>query len=842
MKFIFAILLFSSLSIHAQQCIYINEVMVNGPGGCDGSCSPSTEEWTELYNSCNNPIDLSCYVLTDGDFTVTFPSGTTIPANGFITIGSPNSGILIDIDISSCSCTSGGGVGIFTNGNEQLILNDNNGVLVDAVVWGTGQFPISISSGSIGSCTSQIISYASVTSDFEPIGSSSNNGCTRARACDGSSIWLERCTTTITGHSSNGIPIVPNFTISEDTICSGSCISFTDNSTGSPNNWQWSFVGADITSSSTQNPTSICYSNNGLFDVELTVDNGCGPQTLTLTNAINVSQIQPPSLVASGALTFCNSNSIQLTVPNTFTSYQWYQNNTLIPNANSNQLSVNTSGNYYVNVTQGLCSVNSDTLTTSVQLAPISLITNGGSNIICNGGSALLSAINLSTNYQWLLGGSPISGATSSSYLVTTVGNYSLIQYNLLACSDTSNIISITNSSSSNPIINSALGSFTFCEGIANTLSITGNYSSYEWYLNNQSVSSQSVLNVSISGNYFVIVQDANGCIDTSNTTIINILPSPSINLFPTDTTICTGDSATLVASSTQNYQWYYNNSIINGAILDSYLASQSGNYYVVGTSANNCTDTSNISSIQFFAPNNLSIQSPSNSICDGDNLQLSINNAAQVLWSTNETTNSISINDAGDYSVVITDINNCVAYDTISIIKIQVPVADAGIDQTIPCNGSTSLNGTGGNQLLWQPSLSLSSASISNPIANPSISTTYTLTVNNQNCSSTDEVIINVEPCSNIFFPNTFSPNGDNLNDVFRPLGNDIAEYELRIFNRWGELIFQSNNPKIGWDGSQRNQEAAIGVYVYVFIAKDSAGNELLFNGSNSGNITLIR
>jgi hypothetical protein len=72
--------------------VVINEVMANAAGGFDGASSPNTAEWVELYNTCNSTIDLSCWVMTDGDFTVTFPAGTTIGPYGFLTIGSINSG------------------------------------------------------------------------------------------------------------------------------------------------------------------------------------------------------------------------------------------------------------------------------------------------------------------------------------------------------------------------------------------------------------------------------------------------------------------------------------------------------------------------------------------------------------------------------------------------------------------------------------------------------------------------------------------------------------------------------------------------------------------------------
>ena len=91
-----------------SQCIVINEIMVNGGGSSDGSNSPNTEEWVELYNTCTTPVNIGCMVISDGEFTVTIPSGTMLAANSFYTIGSSASGFGVDLNWSTCGCTTGG--------------------------------------------------------------------------------------------------------------------------------------------------------------------------------------------------------------------------------------------------------------------------------------------------------------------------------------------------------------------------------------------------------------------------------------------------------------------------------------------------------------------------------------------------------------------------------------------------------------------------------------------------------------------------------------------------------------------------------------------------------------
>jgi len=154
--------------VSQSQCIVINEIVINGPGGCDGGCSPNSEEWVEFYNTCNQPVDMSCYVMTDGDFTVTFPSGTIIPANGFVTIGSNNAGFIPTINLSSCGCTAGGGIGVFGNSSEQIVLLNNTGVLLDAIVWGSGQFPMNLTSSMPG-CPNLNANFPSANASFETL-------------------------------------------------------------------------------------------------------------------------------------------------------------------------------------------------------------------------------------------------------------------------------------------------------------------------------------------------------------------------------------------------------------------------------------------------------------------------------------------------------------------------------------------------------------------------------------------------------------------------------------------------------------------------------------------------
>ena len=95
----------------------------------------------------------------------------------------------------------------------------------------------------------------------------------------------------------------------------------------------------------------------------------------------------------------------------------------------------------------------------------------------------------------------------------------------------------------------------------------------------------------------------------------------------------------------------------------------------------------------------------------------------------------------------------------------------------------------------------------------------TYGLTITDDNCSGFDSVL--VDTCPDFVIPTAFSPNGDDLNDVFKVYGVGLNEFELLIFNRWGEIVFKTNNQHEGWDGKKNGSLCQIDVYVYKIIYK---------------------
>jgi gliding motility-associated-like protein len=170
-------------------------------------------------------------------------------------------------------------------------------------------------------------------------------------------------------------------------------------------------------------------------------------------------------------------------------------------------------------------------------------------------------------------------------------------------------------------------------------------------------------------------------------------------------------------------------------------------------------------------------------------------------------------------------------------------PVIPIGAGATLPASYSPNIA-----TYIWTPPNNLSCTDCPNPFANPKLTTKYKVQVEDiYGCTTSNEVTVTVV-CNgqNYFMPNTFSPNGDGVNDVFAPRGSGLARISsLKIFNRWGELVFERRNfmandrsPSGGWDGTYKGKPASADVYVYMveFICENAMIIPV------KGNVTLIR
>jgi gliding motility-associated-like protein len=181
-------------------------------------------------------------------------------------------------------------------------------------------------------------------------------------------------------------------------------------------------------------------------------------------------------------------------------------------------------------------------------------------------------------------------------------------------------------------------------------------------------------------------------------------------------------------------------------------------------------------------------------------------------------------------YYLTQTDFLGTITTDSVVITVINCDsnnVAEAGNSQEI-CKGNAIQIGMPtitGYTYQWQPPIGLSNANISNPFANPNVTTTYYLTSNYQGYYETiDSITITVRNCdtlipkpNELIVSNAFTPNYDGVNDLFHANGNNIAQIQAKIFNRWGQELYKWDNLNEGWNGKYKGKEVSAGTYFYV-------------------------
>jgi gliding motility-associated-like protein len=205
---------------------------------------------------------------------------------------------------------------------------------------------------------------------------------------------------------------------------------------------------------------------------------------------------------------------------------------------------------------------------------------------------------------------------------------------------------------------------------------------------------------------------------------------------------------------------------------------------------------------------------------------------------------NSFQTGLPGIYTVTATSSQGCTARDTFNLdFANRITINAIASDTVLTCDETIELNVTGADSYFWQPATGLNDQNSNNPVVEGiRNSILYVVTGTKGNCTAIDSVNIAFEACSDIYIPNAFSPNGDGVNDIFRVLGSNIKEFNLRIYNRWGTLLFETGQVDAGWDGKYNEKDVTAGVYVWLLDAKDTNGKVLNFNGNFSGNFSLFR
>ncbi len=443
-----------------------------------------------------------------------------------------------------------------------------------------------------------------------------------------------------------------------------------------------------------------------------------------------------------------------------------------------------------------------------------------GSTSICKNNSCILSASG-GTSYFWN------NGDTTSSITVTPITDtiYQVI-INKGTCSLDSNIYIKVNPS---PIPN-ITGRNNICSGISDTIMASGG-TIYQW--SNGDTVSSIIVNPTSSIIYTVSI--SNGFCSVADSINIQVIPYP-VPAITGKQYICPFQSAEIMASGGSQYLWSTGDttSTIN-------IAPVSNTSYTVLISNGSCTVSD--SSTVFINPLPIPNVCCNTTIFCGQKVQLVSTGGAIYQWATS---NGLSCTNCfnpiarptvtSTYTVTVISDSGCSATDSLTIV-VNYRQINVCCDSLITHGESVQLISSGGESYSWSPTTGLNCDTCRNPIAMPNSTTTYTLTVvSDSGCVASRTVTVEVT-CGDVFIPNAFSPSEAHNTKLF-VRGPCISNMDFMVFDRWGNKVFESQNPDNGWDGTFKGYAMNMGTYVWLLKATLLDGTSI----EKKGNVALVR
>jgi len=622
----------------------------------------------------------------------------------------------------------------------------------------------------------------------------------------------------------------------------------------------WEKYDAAATDPTWVQPTASSYQNTTFFTT--------GNRSGLISRFSNLPSVAPVSITASPA-SLCAGTPSLLTLNGgslgTGATWQWYSGSCGgTPAGTGTSITVNPSADsiYFVRA-EGICNT---TICASVALtvsgtssAPASV--SATTNPICSGNSTTLSVnggtLGAGATWQWYAGscnGTPIGNGTSilvspaapTTYFVRAEGSCDTTTCVSLA-------IAVNTVSTAPASVNATLNPL--CTGDSTTLSVVGGSlgtaATWQWYsgsCGSTAIGTGSSISVSPAGNtsYFVL---ASGTCNTTLCASVNITANaPADATILSTSPVCLSEPAYNLLATDSNGTWS-GTGITNTAtgLFDPATAGL-GNHEIIYTISGICGDTDTLSLMVVSAMD--ATISPAGPFCM--NSSATILNAVTTggTWSgsgiTNTSTGAFNPNAAGigTHSIIYTITGSCGNADTISVTINQPPsasvasVAESCVGANNGTATTTASGGTAPYSYLWENAATSSNISALAPGQ-------YTVIITDANgCADKDTAYISAGTiaCETIipavYIPNAFSPNGDGNNDVLFVRGQGISILELRIYDRWGEKVFETTELSNGWDGTFKGKMMDQGVFVYTMYVQFTDGTVK----DDKGNISLIK
>lgn len=602
----------------------------------------------------------------------------------------------------------------------------------------------------------------------------------------------------------------------------------------------------DFCGNASQLTKSIC--NPGTY--KLVVDGASASAMGTFTISVSEDPSFSFGVDAEGTDISCNgANDGEATAtPLGGTSpydYDWNTNDT------TQTIDSLSTGSYSVTVTDATGCQASDT-TTINQPSPLTA-TLSKTDVTCSGASNGSASVNVSGgtspySYEW----STTPTQTSDSAISLGPGNYTVTVTDINNCQMTKSIVVNTVSGID---INVQQQEDVTCFGESDgsiDVSTNGGNPPYNYIWSNGD-STSSINNLG-PGNYSVTVFDQDQCSQDTSFTIIEP-DSLALSLENIENVDCKGDETGAIDISTSGGTTPYDYSWSNNSQNEDQIGIAATTYAVTVTDNNSCTDTLNNLTVEALSDLSTSISGtdPSCYNANDGTIEVIVTGGQQpydYFWSDFSGDSLIENAEGGNYLVVIEDELGCQITDSITLNepgRITTDLSVKGISCKGEEDGAVSVSASGGTEPYsynWSNNATGKEVTGLGP-ANYAVTVT-----DDNNCSDTSSVLLEnaTEECTvdtqktfAVEVPNAFSPNDDGLNDEFEILYSGAREIHLKIFNRWGELIYEDANvvdSNEGWDGTIDGQKAPVGSYVYIINGSFDNGEKI----QESGSLVLVR
>lgn len=519
----------------------------------------------------------------------------------------------------------------------------------------------------------------------------------------------------------------------------------------------------------------------------------------------------------------------------------WYQGINSIGTGTSVTVSPTTTTTYTAEAVYTNCNGNAVTVTDNVVVTPnlnFNLSVTPTHPVICDAGSVTLAASGSSTSYTW----SPSTGlsSTTDSIVVATptVSTVYVVTGTDGICTGTDTVFVTV---SPHPVI-TATGSI-ICIGDTGTVTASSTVPGTTYLWTPTADTANPIFVSPTATTTYSVVGNAAGCLDSATATVtVNPLPLINVN----DITICSGFSGQLNATNGISYIWEDSTTLNPRTVTPI----QTTTYYVVGTDANGC---SNLDSATVTVNNSPIVNVDPAAICKGFTTSLTATGADTYVWNNGSTSNPLVISPSSTAIYSVTgSVNGCLGTDTALVTVYPSPLASFEPNPSITTTDEPNINflnsSTGGYLWYWNFG-DINSTDNTSLEMNPSHTYSsyghfpiWLIVESDKGCVDSTERFVTVENPFTFYIPNAFSPNGLGTNEIFIPtgVGIDLSFYEMVIYDRWGELVFKTNDLYEGWNGKKNNVGDTFpsGVYVYHIKLRQIEGIKHLY----SGQVTLIR